>query len=1264
MKWIDIQDLERWADTKQSQQIFPEMIRDLILQSGNIEDIRIPTRDKTALPGVDGHVECSNTALPMYLPAGKTIWEFGVSQDYEGKANDDYEKRRDNPGSLDLSDYTFVFVTPRCWAKEGSPKKENRKSITDWENEKKDEGVFKDIKYIDGVQLEAWLESIPPVASRYSRYELGNKPQSGAFSVEEFWNAYARLTDPALVEEVVLAGREDQMREIHSELLSGPGVHSWCGETSDEVAAFICASVRKSDDPDIQRFNDRCMIVDTAEAANNLLHLENFVFILHKEACSQAGELRQKNKVFCAFAVQEQHLRNAIPLNRPSPMQFADALTKMGYSENEAAIKAQSCATLILILQRILKSPGVEPPEWNQDRELLPAMMAGAWNSVNEDDKKVISKFAEEERYNNYERKILPYLKQHDRPLYREGSVWQIRAPLDAFVHLHELLTEDDWNNLKEAYVSVFSELDESYQEPSADDEYFVNNSEKFKYSNWLRKGLSTTLLVIAALHKEIDISIPGTTPQGFVNHIVNSLPGLKEDSRLLASLDDSLPYLMEAAPTPFLEALDSLLEGDGEKIRPIFVEKESYVSPVTYHTNLLWGLEVLAWDPQYLGRVSDILMRLANIDPGGRIVNRPINTLRDIYLSWLPATNASLADRMNSLKALADCYPEDTWQLILLLLPKRHDSSTGNAKPKYRLMGSETKERLTYRVVWKAQEEIVDLAIELAGNDIQKWEEIIKALSQFQPDSENVALKKKVLSGLKELIKEDFEDTENCIWAALREEINWAKNRGGIVDFEKETYEGFEKILESIEPDDPSKTVAWLFDDHLPELSERIDDEKITEQIDKARANAIKDYVETENSETLYDLAKSVKLPQFLAHAIGICEPKLSLLKNLTEKAKSDDALEDFIFGLSLVANKNFPEQWLEWVVNEYNENNLDLNSFVTLLLAFEDSQKTWKFVEELGREVEKKYWSRNRIFPYDRSENDVKILLEKCLKYSSALASISLIRHNLEHIPIEEVVDVLNKSISEINALGRNVNNLLFYDIRFILNDLFENERLDLEELASLEYAYLPVLRFNEKPKAIYALMKASSQFYMSLICSAFKKSNATDSEGEVDSDQATAAYRILMDFDEIPGESNGVIDKEYLLKWIKEAIEIGIKEDREIITLQYMGNILAHSSENAEGVWPSRPVRDIIEELRSEELETGIKVERFNMRGVYSKAIYEGGKQERDLAAKYKSWAETNVSDHRTNALLLSMAERWESDATREDERAQQDRLRELH
>src|SRR5690606_15907277 len=110
------------------------------------------------------------------------------------------------------------------------------------------------------------------------------------------------------------------------------------------------------------------------------------------------------------------------------------------------------------------------------------------------------------------------------------------------------------------------------------------------------------------------------------------------------------------------------------------------------------------------------------------------------------------------------------------------------------------------------------------------------------------------------------------------------------------------------------------------------------------------------------------------------------------------------------------------------------------------------------------------------------------------------------------------------------------------------------------------------------------------------------------------------------------------------------------REVADVQ-IGNVLAYAPSEPDGTWPCIPVRDVIEEFGSEDLADGFEVEIMNKRGIYTKSLYEGGDQERDLARQFLEWAEASkVEWPRTAAALRRVAEQYEADARREDAEAE--------
>ena len=86
----------------------------------------------------------------------------------------------------------------------------------------------------------------------------------------------------------------------------------------------------------------------------------------------------------------------------------------------------------------------------------------------------------------------------------------------------------------------------------------------------------------------------------------------------------------------------------------------------------------------------------------------------------------------------------------------------------------------------------------------------------------------------------------------------------------------------------------------------------------------------------------------------------------------------------------------------------------------------------------------------------------------------------------------------------------------------------------------------------------------------------------------------------------------------------IEVRLMADRLEVCDITLGQILAHAPNGADGFWPGDSARVLLERAPSEDMLRGFYTGSMNKRGVHSRAAYEGGDQERELAAHYRHHA----------------------------------------
>src|SRR6266545_6728244 len=139
-------------------------------------------------------------------------------------------------------------------------------------------------------------------------------------------------------------------------------------------------------------------------------------------------------------------------------------------------------------------------------------------------------------------------------------------------------------------------------------------------------------------------------------------------------------------------------------------------------HTGLLWALEDLAWSPEYLGRVALVLARLQELDPGGRLSNRPSESLREIFLPWHPQTAASVDGRLAVLDLVIDHELVAAWNLLARLLPQSHDVAMPTYAPRWREWKPSEERPPTLGEVGHPASEIVGRMLAVAGTDGNRW--------------------------------------------------------------------------------------------------------------------------------------------------------------------------------------------------------------------------------------------------------------------------------------------------------------------------------------------------------------------------------------------------------------------------------------------------------------------------------------------------------------------------------------------------------------
>jgi hypothetical protein len=149
------------------------------------------------------------------------------------------------------------------------------------------------------------------------------------------------------------------------------------------------------------------------------------------------------------------------------------------------------------------------------------------------------------------------------------------------------------------------------------------------------------------------------------------------------------------------------------------------------------------------------------------------------------------------------------------------------------------------------------------------------------------------------------------------------------------------------------------------------------------------------------------------------------------------------------------------------------------------------------------------------------------------------------------------------------------------------------------------------------------------------------------------AERGYKLLEALERMPGhDREGVLKADLLLDWIKTVRTSCQELSRGEVGDICIGKLLSSAPLGGDGVWPCEPVRTAMEEIHSDEIMRGARTGLFNARGVHSRG--KGGAQEREIANKFRRWAEPLqlTYPYVYSRLLMEMVRNYEHDANRED------------
>ncbi|MFZ1426721.1 MAG: hypothetical protein WAS21_08145 [Geminicoccaceae bacterium] len=1197
------------------------------------------------------------------MPLGKSGWEFGVNSNVKRKADGDYSKSVRSASPDVRADTTFVFVTPRRW-----PGK------TVWEQERRAEKHWKDVRVLDASNLEQWLEQSISGQVWFAN-ERGVSSQ-GLQSLNACWRNWAADCKPPLIEalfdEAIGIAKSKSLAKLAK---ATPEPLIIRADSRDEALAFLhCVFAAES--RELAALRDRIAVFSEPGALTKLASkASNFIPVITSRAVER--EFAPYKSDLRSVIVYPRNATNAeadITLEPLSYTAFENALQQMGYDRDSIdRLGRESGRSLTVLRRRLSRLEAVRTPEWASEiayaRWLVPFLFAGVWRSTNPADQAILSLLADNNAYENLESRFVELLQLDDAPVWSIGPFQGLISKIDTLFAIHRSVTLSDLDRLFDVARLVLEEDDPSLDLPEEKRWLAVSYGKTREITAALREGISESLVLLAVHGRSLFWDRLGVDPEDRVRRLVRALL-LPLTARKLEAHSGDLPMYAEASPDEFLRILEVDLASPEPESLKLMRPANSGIFGRCPRTGLLWALENTAWSPEHLIRTVDILARLAKPVIDDNWASKPSGSLGAIFRCWMPQTAATVEQRIAALAYLVERYPEIAWPICVAQFDGQSVAGTYSHKPRWRPEAHGYGEPVTLGQMHAFAVRALELALDWSEHTRETLGDLIAAAGQLGDAHQHRVWK------LVDQWSRNASD-EDRAWLREKVRVSTMTRRAAMLrttrDQNKEQLaqaaDRARRAYKRLKPNDVVLEYAWLFrkawvEESADELSdEELDLRKREDRIDKRREAALRAVIQERGIEGVVALAAMDDAASVVGRlwfrVLTTVEEKIEGIRSLLAYGPLSESQmrQSIVFGLLGSLSDDMLLGVLSGVLPRR-----DPTEIVSLLVLAPFRSATWRIVTSLGHAIETRYWSEVHPFWGRISDDDIGLAVEQMLAVDRPRAAFQFAEYDLKKLQPKQLFRLLrNIAMGSGEVSGTYL--LDNYRIQEAIKLLCDCGEIAVDELASLEFQYLDVLRNgkNNIPN-LERQIEGHPELFVQAVVYAYRRSdNGIDpddikvADPELATQRAKNAHGLLERLSRIPGHNRqGELDPDMILSWVGQ-VRAGCAALARVEVADFrIGHLFSRAPIGSDGVWPCEPVRAVIERVATERLSEGITNGLYNSRGVHSRG--EGGKEERELAAKYASWARSlEFSFPRVAKILKAMVRTYEDEANWHDTEA---------
>ncbi|MEX2244085.1 MAG: hypothetical protein WD716_09605 [Fimbriimonadaceae bacterium] len=1246
MEFLTQKQFAHWSDTHASIADIAALVRDLVCATGReLTLVQFPTEKDVNSAGPDGLTDAN--VGTTYVPKGRTHWELSTRKQVKKKLDEDYDaKTKESTATPQqkrvTKKTTFVHVTTR-----------DDDVGYKWAMGKSKDGIWKEVKFLRASDLITWLQFAPAVQLKFLK-EAG-QDVSGMSAAETYWQHRRQAMKTPITSGLMLAGYEKQIADLMALLNSERADITLQADSRNRAADTLAAMLHVSDSPEVVALRSRTVFVKDQDAWDFLSgHPQPLVLVRLNDTIQTGMHATNGHKAISLVPRMPKHAVDAVQFGYRDPEALRAEIAEIFPEPEREAQFARYLRDYDAFCRRLSRHEHANPFAGKGNMQCAAAVLVcGQFRLDSKGDLVVLSRLAGQS-VDEVIAHLEAWLALECSFVHKRGDVVQVRVLADAWPYLEAHLQDRILRTMIEQAPVVLAAVDATIEMESLERlRAQMDGGGRPEYSNELKEGLARSLAILGVKNGDVNMANPTLDGTSVANQIVREVFVRSKSLEALSSLADHFPDLAEASPEAFLEGVEVIAK-DEQATAGLFRDRNDFFGPSSPHTHLLWALECVAWSPEFLYRSTMLLAQLDEADPGGRLANRPLRSLSEIFCPWHPCTLATVAVRRRTLEALAKKHPNTAWRLHAELLPSAHSTAMTTYHAKERPWTEFDRPPIYTSDVREAYLDIIDRAIVLAESDCTRVEALVDCILHLDPERQaQVAdLAESAFAGTVE------QGQKEALIDALRGEL-WAERRttNEAIRLSDLVRERFTRLLAQHEASNPYARLILLFQ-HTPRLPEASTDiHEMLEQVKVQQAQEVELLAPRMTIEELVEVGVAVEDLGALGVHVGRIRPDIDLAAFFEATLSiAEPKVRYFFTAVADGVRRHHPETFRRWLDEAIaGKHSLELAPILLTLLDL--NAENMALFEALPLAIGKEVWKRLANLQWLSVDADVaERLAERFLSEGythGAVLTVGWWCRDATKVP----TDLLYRSLEAL-ASDKGLPAVAFrnldHQIDTTLDLISKRADFDLDRLARLELIYFNLLRRQRNPEALKSVILTRPREAINLVKQFFRADDGTARPGAESHYPGEIAYFLMHEIKSVPGAlAEGILDSVALQSWHREAMALAKQEQALNGYMHLLGTLFAYSPVGEDGVWPHEAVRAILDELDNARLRGTMVAEINNQRGVHARRRDAGGQQERELAAKYTVMANAvEVSSPESARILRAVADSYEHWGERED------------